>query len=71
MTDKQLEAIRGRIQDREVGTNGNCSHIYIDGKEADSSDVMFLIEKLVDEVEKKTEEDLIGEYGTFGMRPED
>lgn len=29
------------------------------------------IEKLIKEVEKKTEEDLIGEYGTFGMRPED
>lgn len=58
MTDKLLEEIRKRIQDREVGTNGACTHIYIDGEEADSGDIMFLIEKLVEEVEREKSEEI-------------
>lgn len=58
MTDKLLEEIRKRIQDREVGTNGACTHIYIDSEEADSGDIMFLIEQLV----KNVEDSLVQEF---------
>jgi hypothetical protein len=44
-----------KIEDWNVGTSGACSHIYINGKEADAEMVRDLIDQARREEHKKTE----------------
>lgn len=75
MTDKQIEEKKKEFRElevqlyREMKENAKVTGVH-DLDELDEKKWQW-IEKLVKEVEEKTEEDLVGEYGTFGMRPED
>ena len=73
MTDKEIaekkEELEALMVKLEMGGNWWPQGFVVYSDELD--EVWQFIEELIKEVEKKTEEDLIGEYGTFGMRPED
>ena len=69
MTDKEIEEKKKEFLKEFVKPDYYNDEWWLDNNSV--QDVWQWIEELVEEVEKKTEEDLIGEYGTFGMRPED
>lgn len=69
MAEKKKEFFERFTESHDGGIEAGEYYLW---KSNDSAGKVWQwVEKLVEEVEKKTEEDLVGEYGTFGMRPED